>query len=54
MFKIILTSMNFCIRWQQAPDRIKGHEPQFWVPLNFDENGKIGKIQWVDEFILDV
>ncbi|CAF4037472.1 unnamed protein product [Rotaria sp. Silwood2] len=41
-------------RWQQAPDGIKGHEPQFWTPLNFYENGTIGKIQWLDEFILNV
>jgi hypothetical protein len=42
------------LRWQQAPDGIKGHEPQFWTPLNIDENGIIGKMEWVDEFILDV
>ncbi|CAF1281689.1 unnamed protein product [Rotaria magnacalcarata] len=41
-------------RWQQAPDGIKGHEPQYWVPLNFYEEGTIGKMQWIDEFILDV
>ncbi|CAF0743942.1 unnamed protein product [Adineta steineri] len=41
-------------RWQQAPDGIKGHEPQFWTPLTFDENGKIGKMKWIDEFTLDV
>lgn len=41
-------------RWQQAPDKIKGHEPQYWVPLTFNEDGTIGKMQWVDEFLLDV
>lgn len=41
-------------RWQQAPDGIKGHEPQYWTPLTFDANGVIEKVQWTDEFILDV
>ncbi len=43
-----------CFRWQQAPDRIKGHEPQYWTPLKFDENGTIEKMQWIDQFVLDV
>ncbi len=41
-------------RWQQAPDGIKGHEPQYWTPLKFDDDGMIEKMQWVDEFTLDV
>jgi len=41
-------------RWMQAPDGIKGHEPQFWVPLQFDSDGRIEKVQWVDEFTIDV
>jgi len=41
-------------RWQQAPDGIKGHEPQFWVPLEFGEDGVVVKIRWVDQFELDV
>jgi hypothetical protein len=41
-------------RWQQAPDGIKGHEPQFWVPLNFQANGDIEPVKWVDEFTLDL
>jgi len=41
-------------RWQQAPDGIKGHEPQFWVPLTFNTDGSIEPISWLDEFQLDV
>ncbi len=41
-------------RWQQAPDGIKGHEPQFWAPLSFDSNGAINKVTWIDEFTMDV
>lgn len=41
-------------RWQQAPDGIKGHEPQFWVPLAFDPAGQIGHVSWVDSFTLDL
>eukprot|EP01120_Amphizonella_sp_Union-15-10_P005527 TRINITY_DN1640_c0_g2_i1.p1 TRINITY_DN1640_c0_g2~~TRINITY_DN1640_c0_g2_i1.p1 ORF type:complete len:372 (-),score=59.67 TRINITY_DN1640_c0_g2_i1:190-1305(-) len=41
-------------RWQQSPDGLKGHDPQFWVPLKFNQDGSIQKITWVDEFELDV
>lgn len=41
-------------RWQQAPDGIKGHDPQFWVPLKFAADGSIARIEWVDSFTLDV
>ena len=41
-------------RWQQAPDGLKGHEGQFWAPLSFDEQGRIGEVRWVDAFNLTV
>jgi len=41
-------------RWQQAPDGIKGHDPQYWVPLQFDSNGMIQNVTWVDSFTMDV
>lgn len=41
-------------RWMQAPDGIKGHEPQFVVPLQFDANGNVLPITWVDNFTIDV
>jgi len=41
-------------RWQQAPDGIKGHEPQFWVPLKFSDDGSIEKVDWVDQFEIDL
>lgn len=41
-------------RWQQAPDGIKGHDPQFWAPLSFDEQGYINRVRWVDQFTMDV
>lgn len=41
-------------RWQQAPDGIKGHEPQFWVPLRFDASGNIEDVRWVDSFSANV
>jgi len=43
----------FSLRWQQAPDGLKGHEPQYWTPLQFNE-GSIREIEWIDEFTLDV
>lgn len=44
----------FCLRWQQAPDHLKGHEPQYWTPLHFNSDGSITKIDWIDTFTLDV
>ena len=41
-------------RWMQAPDGLKAHEPQFWAPLSFGEDGAIGPVRWVDNFTLDV
>jgi len=41
-------------RWQQAPDGIKGHDPQYWVPLEFTLNGGIKNMSWVDQFTIDV
>lgn len=41
-------------RWQQSPDGLKGHDPQFAVPLEFNADGSIGKVEWVDEFVIDV
>lgn len=38
----------------QSPDGLKGHEPQFWAPLAFDEEGRVGRMAWVDRFELDV
>jgi hypothetical protein len=41
-------------RWQQAPDGIKGHEPQFWVPLVFNADGTIQDVNWVNNFTMSV
>ena len=30
--------------WQQAPDARKSHDPQWWVPLQFDAHGRIMNI----------
>lgn len=37
-------------RWGQAPDGIKGHEPQAWLPLTFDARGAVQPLRWVDAF----
>ena len=41
-------------RWMQSPDGLKGHEPQFWVPLSFTEEGRVERVKWVDLFVMDV
>jgi hypothetical protein len=35
-------------RWGQAPDKLKGHEPQAWLPLEFDAAGAVQEMRWVD------
>ena len=37
-------------RWMQAPDGIKGHEPQYWGRLHFDAKGVVQR-QVFDESI---
>ena len=39
-------------RWGQAPDGIKGHEPQAWLPLEFDADGAILPMRWLDTWTL--
>jgi hypothetical protein len=39
--------------WGSAPDNIKGHDMQYWAPLEFDKEGNIMPLKWVDEFRLD-
>jgi hypothetical protein len=29
-------------------------QPQTWLPLNFDSEGNVLPLQWVDSFVLDV
>jgi hypothetical protein len=41
-------------RWQQAPDGIKGHDPQTWLPLKFNPDGSIQFISWIDKFEIDI
>ena len=41
-------------RWQQSPDGLKGHDPQTWLPLAFDDDGALRPIEWLDSFTLDV
>jgi len=37
-------------RWGQSPDGVKGHEPQAWLPLEFDAAGAVQPLQWLDEW----
>ena len=39
-------------RWGQAPDGIKSHEPQAWLPLLFDAAGSIQPLVWEDAWEL--
>ena len=42
------TFLYFGSRWGQAPDGIKGHEPQYVYPLQFNADGSIQHIVWSD------
>jgi beta-xylosidase len=42
-------------RWQSTPDKVKGHDFQFWSsPLRFDGEGNIAKLVWEDEWSIDL
>lgn len=41
-------------RWQSAPDHIKAHDFQFWSKLEFDSDGAIRPMKWVDDFTLNL
>mmetsp|Transcript_3805 Transcript_3805/g.5771 ORF Transcript_3805/g.5771 Transcript_3805/m.5771 type:complete len:245 (+) Transcript_3805:284-1018(+) len=41
-------------RWQQAPDGLKGHDPQVWVGLNFDEKGIALPVTWQNSISFEV
>lgn len=41
--------------WGSRKDGVKGHDVQFWSePMEFGEDGSIGRLRWVDEFELRV
>lgn len=40
--------------WTQAPDGIKGNEPQFWGKLEFDGDGNVLPLKWVDAISIDM
>lgn len=48
------TPMYIGIRFGQAPDSHKNHDPQYWYPLQFDTTNKPLPITWVDNFTLDL
>jgi hypothetical protein len=41
-------------RWEQSPDGLKSHDPQFWTPLTFNADGSIVPPVWLDNFTLNV
>ena len=42
-------------RWQSTPDKVKGHDFQFWSsPLKFDDDGNIAKLTREDEWSIEL
>ena len=39
-------------RWQQAPDRVKAHDPQVWLPMDFRPDGSIAPLTLQKRFRL--
>jgi len=48
------TYLEIGSRWGQSPDGLKGHEPQYWTPLEFAADGTISHIVWQDEVSFDL
>jgi hypothetical protein len=47
--------MYIVIRFGQAPDGHKNHDPQYWYPLAFSAaTGNPEAVSWVDSFTLDL
>ena len=41
-------------RWQQSPDGLKAHDPQLWVPIEFNADGSIAPLRFIDNFTLPI
>jgi beta-xylosidase len=42
-------------RWQSTPDKIKGHDFQYWSsPLKFDRDGNIARLAWEDDWSIEL
>lgn len=39
-------------RWQTAPDGVKGHDFQYWTPLEFNSSGDILLLKWLDQWTI--
>jgi hypothetical protein len=33
---------------------LKGHDPQYWMPLQFDSEGNLSNFTWLNSFEMDV
>ena len=41
-------------RWQSTPDQAKGHDFQFWAPLEFTQDGGVVPLKQVDEWRIEL
>ena len=41
-------------RWQQAPDKLHGHDPQIWQPLIFNQDNSIQNLYKLPSFEIDI
>jgi hypothetical protein len=41
-------------RWQSTPDKIKGHDFQYWAPLEFTQDGGIVPMKQVDNWRIEL
>lgn len=41
-------------RWNAAPDKLFGHDPQTWAPMTFDEEGALLPMAFHDNFTIEL
>jgi len=40
-------------RWQHAPDKLKSHDPEYWLPVEYAPDGGLRELRRVDAWELD-
>ena len=41
-------------RWQHAPDALKGHDPELWLPVEYTADGGLKPLRFVEAWLLNV
>ncbi|MGA2618450.1 MAG: hypothetical protein ABSF26_12635 [Thermoguttaceae bacterium] len=41
-------------RWGSTPDKVKGHDFQYWGPLEFSPAGSLRPLKWTDQWKIEL